>query len=204
MRRKSRFQIPGLPRVPSNWIADRNRYGLPEPPAFVLTAFHNQDAALVLVPSNQQRKYLLARRRTLSRDMSAIVRKTRDGAAATLKQLPRFAESDSAMLERLDLVLVDSITHVHGNVANGSWMRSLPGLLAELRARDTWATGGADKLTDRLEAAERATEDRDRATLHDNIEHRARDAWRSLQARTGQRNQRASSGRAKIVPTGRL
>lgn len=180
----------------NNWIADRNRYGLPEPPADVMQAFHDQDAALVLVPSNQGRKYLLARRRAASRDMSAVIRKTRDGARARLNQMPRFAESDSAMLERLDLVLVDSITHVQGNVANGSWTRSLAGILADLRARDTWAAQGADKLADRLDAAERADADQVRATLHDHIEHRARDAYRSYQARTGQRNQRATSGAA--------
>ena len=82
-------------------------------------------------------------------------------------------------------------------------------VLNQLRARDTWALSGgpqgdADKVVDAIEAHEKQQEAQQRAELRDGFKARARDAWRSLLARTGRRNKRASDyhgvARAKVNP----
>jgi hypothetical protein len=90
----------------SNWIADRNRYGLPEPPADVMQAFHDQDAALVLVPSNQARKYLL---RVGAGNSPSVVpyiaAKSGRGRDQCPRQDPRAPHSDGDLLESLNLLI---------------------------------------------------------------------------------------------------
>lgn len=171
----------------ANWIPDTNRFKLPTPPAWFLQRLWDFDPILVLIPSRVSVKgatpaYLLCRRRQHSRGLG-----------------------DVAMLDNKHPDT--NMCYVHGLVPiaplrfnNGATTFTEAGcnsLLAELRARDTWAvTGGhdgdADVLVDKIEAAERAQATRERQSLRDMFYHRARDAYRSLKARTGQRNKRAS------------
>lgn len=176
--------MPTVAATSGNWIPDQNRFNLPKPPAWFLKVLWDQDAGLVIVPSRQARKYLLTRRRELSRRVFDLSR-----AAA---QLPLARGGDAAMLEQYGLLKVDAIG---GNVYHGSWMRSCPAICAELRSRDLWARGGADKFANDLDTQEQEARDRQRAGLLDDIDHRARDAWRSYQARTGQRTRVAPTSR---------
>ena len=172
-----------------NWIADVNRFHAPKPPQWFLQALWDQDAALVILPSRVRRAYMLARRRQSSLPAAEILRRH-----AELYR--RTAGRDHDLLSGHGLVLVDYIAgYLHGN-----WTAAM---LADLRRRDTWAVG-AERYTDRIEASEQLVADRKRAALISDIEHRAGDAWRSLQARTGARNQRSGSGSAHIVKTGTL
>jgi hypothetical protein len=65
-------------------------------------------------------------------------------------------------------------------------------LLRELKARDTWRYEDGDAVVDAIEAQEAAKEAKERADLRDSFYHRGRDAWRSMTARIGARNKRAS------------
>lgn len=183
----------------ANWIPDINRYGLPKPPAWFLKILWDQDPGLVVIPSRQGQKYILARRRDRSKLIANIAR-----TQINERVHKRVNYSDSDMLEGRSFVKVDSIRSITGNVFNASWMTSCPAMIKELRDRDMWAAGGAEKYIEKIEAEEKAKADRQRKTLLDDLDHRAGDAWRSYQARTGQRNQRATSGRVKFVPAGQL
>lgn len=178
----------------ANWIADVNRFNLPKPPAWFLKILWDQDAALVVLPSRQGRKYLIGRRRERSRVVAGIVQhQVNENVHA------RVGHSDSALLEDHKLVKVDAITSLTGNMHNASWMTSSPEILKDLRDRDMWAAGGADAYIAKLEAGEQARADQKRAALLDDIDHRAGDAWRSYQARTGQRNHRGRNTSATVI-----
>jgi hypothetical protein len=149
----------------------------------------DQDAALVLLPSRTRRAYLLARRRQRSLPATQILKRHDD-------LLHRTRGGDNDLLAGHDLVLVDYIV----GKLHGHWSMAI---LEHLRRRDTW-TLGADRYTDMLEAREQSATAQRRASMIDDFDHRAGDAWRSYQARTGQRNQRASRGSAHIVHAGVL
>lgn len=186
----------------SNWIPDVNRYGIPKPPAWFLKVLWDQDSALVLIPSRQSRKYILARRRDRSKVIANIVQHEID---ERIHKRVRYSDSD--MLAQYKLVVVDSIRSITGNLHQASWMASTPEMMQELRERDMWAAGGAEKYIEKIEERERTAAQKKRANLLDDLDHRAGDAWRSYQARTGQRNQHANSGvstKVKLVHAGRL
>jgi hypothetical protein len=186
----------------ANWEPDVNRFGLPKPPAWFLKMLWDQDAALVVLPSRQGRKYIVARRRSLSKNVNQIVQTL---LADAMKKHKAVRYLDSEMLESRKLVVVDAITSMTGNLHDAGWMASAPGMLGELRSRDMWTAGGVDKFLENLEAREAKQAAKQRQSLLDDIDHRAGDAWRSYQARTGARNQHANSGaKAKILPVGTL
>ena len=175
-----------------NWQPDINRYRLPKPPSWFLKAMWDLDAALVLLPSRKrQNVYVIARRRELSLRVPYLVKISAD-------QLQQSRGSDSDMLAERQLVFVDVI---RGNPYSGIWN---PAMLHELKERDMWGDGGVDAFIAKIEEKELAEVAARRKTMIDDIDHRARDAYRSLQARTGQRNQRAGSGSATIVRVGTL
>lgn len=173
-----------------NWQPDVNRFNQPKPPSWFLKLMWDQDAALVILPSRtRQNVYIIARRRELSLRVPYLVTPPAD-------MMKRTRYTDSDMLAERKLVLVDVIK---GNTHTGSWN---PLMLRQLKERDMWDAGGADAYIEKLEAKEKADAAAKRKTLIDNIDHRARDGWRSLQARTGQRNQHANGGhtpKAKLV-----
>jgi hypothetical protein len=168
----------------ANWIPDVNRFNLEAPPAGFLTELQAFDSALVVVPSRFTRRYLLARRRHYTRGL---------GDVAMLDN----RHPDTNMLYEYGLLPVGHLK------ASGSWGSAT--LFAQLRARDTWAiTGGPtatlrdageklERLANTLDAADAAQEQKAHRDLKESFYHRGRDAWRSMQARLGARNQHARS-----------
>ena len=171
----------------TNWIPDTNTWNLPEPPEWFLKRLFDFDALLVLVPSRVKVKeespaYLLCRRRLHSAGL---------GDVAMLDN----KHPDTNMCYAHGLVPIAPLRFRNG--ATTFTQRGCDSLLRELKARDTWAiTGGPDGNANAawqaVEAAEAAKEAKERAGLRDTFYHMARDAYRSLKARTGQRNKRAS------------
>jgi hypothetical protein len=113
---------------------------------------------------------------------------------------------DTNMLYQYQLMPVSHLNF------SGVWATET--LFAQLRARDTWAiTGGPtsqirdageklEQLARVMDDAERADERKEREGLKDKFYHMGRDAWRSMQARIGTRNKRASDyhGVARSTP----
>lgn len=159
----------------TNYIADQNRFSLPEPSEAALKSIYDFDAQLVVVPSRRKPIYMLCRRRLHSAGFGKLV-------------MMDNRNPDVAMLYDHGLIDVAPLTPL-ATMWSAGWVSQL---LQELKARDIWAAGGAEKFIQIVEDAEAAAEIRKHKALHSDFEHRARDAWRSLQARTGQRNQRAS------------
>jgi hypothetical protein len=181
-----------------NYIADTNTWKLPEPPEWFLKRLYDFDALLVLVPSRVKVKgespaYLLCRRRQRTAGL---------GDVAMLDN----KHPDTNMCYAHGLLPIGPLRFKKkGTTFTEAGCESL---LRELRERDTWrqadAAGGIDAFVDRIEAAEEAERKRVSAEVRDSFYHRARDAYRSLKARTGQRNKRASDfhGVARATPTG--
>lgn len=156
-----------------NWIADKNRFGLAKPPAWWLQRLSDFDADLVLVPSRMEPLYRLARR---ARRSAGI------GSMAVLNP-----EADTAMLAHYKLVPVTTVIRY-----GSAW--DIDTILVKLADRDIWARKNGDKMADEIEAKEAKAEKALKASIRDDMRQRSKDAWRSLQARTGARNKRASDG----------
>ncbi len=92
--------------------------------------------------------------------------------------------SDGDLLAAHGLLPVDSILPRRGATIHGTWS---PDIIQGLRERDITAAGGATAYADRLDAADYEFAAKQRHTLTSDLEHRAADGYRSLQARTGQR-----------------
>lgn len=161
----------------TNWIADANRFVLPKPPAWFLTALWSFDPLLVILPSRIKPVYVLARRRNLTLRVP-LMRKAQD------QLLRDTIGSDGDMLAGQSLLPVDTIVPRAQTSAFGTWSMDIIG---SLRERDIVAAGGADQYADRLDAADEKLRTDQRVVLTSDMEHRAGDAFRSLQARTGQR-----------------
>jgi hypothetical protein len=170
-----------------NWIEDDNLHHLPTPPGWALKKFYDFDHMLVIIPSRnrpvlgEQPQYLLARRAMQSAGL---------GREALFEN----QHPDTNMLWRHGLVPIAPLRWKSGDQ---TWReRDVDLLLAELKRRDTWAqadaAGGLDAFVDQIEATERANEQKQRQDIREMFYHMGRDAWRSLKARTGQRNKRAS------------
>lgn len=174
-----------------NYIRDHNRFNLSQPPEWWLSQLFNYDEMLVIVPSRFDRKYLLCRRRQHSAGL---------GDVAMLDN----KHPDTNMCYTYHIV---PIAPLKFRTKTPVWtQKTLDSLLQELQTRDTWAvTGGPaylapnpeqaeQKLIDHVEGFERYAKAKAHRDLRDMFYHRARDAWRSLQARAGWRNKRASDG----------
>lgn len=170
----------------TNWIPDENRYKAPKPPTWFLKALWDQDAMLVILPSRVRKAYVLARRRDKTYINAPMM------VAAHNDLLRKTRGGDGDLLATHNLLMVD---YISGNI-HGNWS---PAIIADLKSRDTWAAGGGDKFADTLDEQDRADAAKKRKDLTDNMEHRARDAWRSLQARTGQRNKHANDSHKKAA-----
>lgn len=184
------------PQLPANWIADRNPNKLPTPPAWALKKLWDFDHLLVLVPSRnkpvlgERPQYLLCRRAVMSAGL---------GKEALMEN----QHPDTWMCQEHSLVPIAPLRWKSGET---TWReRDVDLFIAELKARDTWAISGgpngdADKVVDHIEAMERHAEEVQRASIRDMFFHRGRDAWRSMQARIGARNHRASDYHGHALP----
>lgn len=158
------------PFIGKNYIPDNVRMAVP--PKFWLQRLYDFDDKLVLVPSRHiPFAYVLARRKQLTAGIT-------DKAFEDTIDQP-----DTKMCFQYGLVPV-SIIYRTGE----GW--SIDNILRELKARDMWAVGGAEKMADIADAADKAERERIRKSIRDDMYARSGDAWRSYQARTGQRNHR--------------
>jgi len=155
----------------TNWIPDINRCKLSAPPEWWLKGLADFDADLVLIPSRQEMfVYRVARRATKSQGIGTAV------IAAVDRQ------ADTVMLAQHRLVPVTTIRTM------GTWSyNNLYQLTHTLADRDIWRHGGASKVAERLDMNDQQERMKVDATIAADADYRARDAWRSLQARTGQR-----------------
>ena len=174
-----------------NWVEDRNRFRLEKPPDWVLQKLLDFDAQLVLMPSRKQAHYLLTRRRLSSAGL---------GDVAMLDN----RDPDTNMCYAYGVLPIAPLKFRSGTIVWNT--QSVDLFLDELRRRDTWAYTGGGKDPD---AAWKAVEDheadvaaREKRNLRDSFYHRARDAWRSIKARSGQRNRRASDAHGAARPAG--
>lgn len=179
----------------TNWIADDNPFNLPAPPEWFLKRLFDFDAQLVLIPSRREvlgvpPAYLLCRRRLYSANAGDVL-----------------------MLDNknpdTNMCFVHSVLPIaplrFNNGATTFTETGCDSLLTELRSRDTWALtkaggGNEDAAWEAVEAAEAAQKQKQRTNLREDFYHKARDAYRSLKARTGQRNKRASDTRVAPTP----
>ena len=165
-----------------NWIPDENRWNLEAPPQWWLQALWDFDNQLVVLPSRHQQRYLLARRRKYSAGLG-----------------------DVAMLDNkhpdTNLCFVNHCVPIAPLNFSGEWTLTI---LDQLRERDTWAiTGGPtstladpeaalNRLADAVDAADAKREAKINQQNREMFYQMGRDAWRSMQARIGARNKRAS------------
>lgn len=173
-----------------NWIADTNRFGLAKPPDWWLQRLNDFDDQLVVIPSRQEAVYRVARRRQHSPGI---------GTLALIDN-----QRDTAMLARYGLVPVTTMIRY-----SGAW--DIDSMLQKLRDRDTWALSGGPgsgrtaqergaRVADAIEAHEASLEQKERARQREDLDYRSRDAWRSYQARTGQRSRPTIQSGAKSAP----
>lgn len=176
-----------------NYIERENPAGLKSPPDWWLARLRDFDHMLVLFPSAMPvpkdvaytGKYILARRRLYSAGL---------GDVAMLDN----KHPDTNFCYAHALVPLNMPLTVKGT--NPWTENSIADVLDFLRSRDTWRyTGGGDATgekqyaaDDQLAKVEAVEVRKERVTFKDNIRHRAKDAWRSLLARVGSRNKRAS------------
>jgi hypothetical protein len=170
-----------------NWLPAKNTWDLPAPPDWFLQKLYNFDEQLVLFPSQaaprvgEKPHYVLARRRQLTAGMSDL---------AILEN----KHPDTNLMIAHGLVPIGPLRLKKG--VNTFTEAGLVSLLEDLEGRDQWKLTGGLKDPDAgwkaLEAAERKQLQKQRRSLKDMFAHMARDAYRSLKARTGQRNKRAS------------
>lgn len=174
------------------YLSDLNPFNLVAPPLWWQQGLWAFDRDLRILPSRCRPVHWLARVQRFSRGLT--------GAAVTDDQ------NDTAMLVQHELINVTWIASTDG------WSEGfLQYVVGELIKRDTWAIegwpltedgirkamfeGGSKygKLLDEQDAAERRAIDRD---VRDDVYHATGDAWRSLQARTGERVLNAGHPRA--------
>ena len=146
----------------ANYVADENPWNLAGPPTWFLTELATFDPDLVILPGKTAPVYRLTRR----------VRRGLGLQHAAMGQ-----DSETARLIRHRLVPVTAI------LPTTTWG---PHIFAHLRARDTWAAGGAQKFTDDLDASEAAADARQTAERRDTLEHGiGPSAWWSYKMRQG-------------------
>ena len=163
-----------------NYIADNPK--MAQPPAYWLQRLYDYDALLVVLPSRQTPfAYVLARK----------ARRTAQLTPAGVYSV----ESDTGMCASYGLVPV-CLVYKSGS----GW--SIDNVIAELQSRDIWRQGGGEKAADMLDERDAKQAEKIKADIRDDMYNRSGDAWRSYQARTGQRSKlNASTPQKKAAVT---
>lgn len=171
-----------------NFLRSENPFKLADPPAWWLQALFDYDAELVVFPSRLRMAYVLARRRHFSNAMAELDRLDKD----LLKQS---AGLDGDILAQHNLIFV---RHLLGLTT------SRHSIFQWLRDNDLRAKGGGETVAKLIESEEEYRARLARQRMTDDIDHRARDAWRSYQARTGRRSgfTRRSAGATQMPVKG--
>jgi hypothetical protein len=142
------------------------------PPAYFLQRVYDYDDKLVLFPSYAVPfAYVIARRRQRTSGLT-------DKALEDTLSNP---DTKAALAHNLVPV---SMMYRTGE----SW--NPDPVIASLQARDIWRHGGADKSADLMDGADARRHKQTKDAIRDDMWNRSGDAWRSYQARTGQRNAR--------------
>lgn len=187
-----------------NWIPDTNRFKLEQPPDFFLAGLHNYDTQLVLLPSRMRRQYLLARRRGLTAGL---------GDVAMMDN----KHPDTNMCYGYGVLPIAPLRWQKTQTDAGMFSQpNLDSLIATLRERDAWRLGdelgsgggphirNPEAIADAIDAFDLAQERKVDRDTREMFYHQGRDAWRSLQARMGWRNKRASDAhgvaRLPVIP----
>lgn len=153
------------PYVGVNFIGDNPKMAVP--PKYWLQRLFDFDADLVVLPSRQRPfAYVLARRARRSAGLMPA------GVLETT--------SDAGMCAKYGLVPV-SLIYRQGS----AW--SIDNILRDLASRDIWKAGGPSKAADILDANDIAAEQETKRNIRKDLDYRGKDAWKSYQARTGQR-----------------
>src|SRR5882672_7930113 len=162
--------IAANPYVGVNYLDLNSKMAVP--PAYWLQRLFDFDNMLVVFPSfARPYAYVLARRRQRSTGLS-------DKALESTLTHP---DTKAAIAHGLVPVSLIFRTGTNWDIDN---------ILRDLKSRDIWAAGGAEKFADKLDATDTAVEQAKKKAVKDDMWTRSGDAWRSYQARTGQRNQR--------------
>lgn len=142
-----------------------------EPPSYFLQRIYDYDDKLVLFPSfSVPFAYVIARRRQFTAGLT-------DKALESVLTNP---DTKAAMQHGLVPVTLMYRT-------GESW--NPDPVIKSLMSRDIWRHGGAEKVAEKLDEADAKKEAKRKKDIRDDMWNRAGDAWRSYQARTGQRNQ---------------
>lgn len=152
------------------------------PPEYWLQRLYDFDADLVVFPSTHvPYAYVLARRAWRSGGL-------RGQALAEVITQP-----DTRYCLTHNLVPVTMIyrTGLSWNIDN---------IIAELERRDIWRAGGGEKAADIADAADEQKRERIKKQTREDMWHRSGDAWRSYQARTGQRSRPTVGQKKKTQP----
>lgn len=151
----------------NNWIADRNRFSLAEPPKWFLSALWDFDNSLVIIPSRQQALYRLAQRRKVN-------------LSEKMLQDPFFQESDTQMLASYGLVPVTSI------MPTINWAD--PENFMELARRAPHRQGGADEVLKKIEEQEAKEALNKQLAEDDHLNSLGKDAWGLYNKKLGLRS----------------
>lgn len=160
------------PWIGLNYIPDNENVATPPP--YVLRQLWDFDSMLVMMPSRYVPfAYVLARRKQFSKGL------TDKALEETITQ------PDTRLCLQHGLVPVTLIYKIGQN-----W--NFDKVIADLRARDTWSfkadlQKSLDAAADQLDANDAENEARIKKQIRDDMWNRSGDAWRSYQARTGQR-----------------
>lgn len=158
--------------VYNNYLCSENPWNLPAPPAWWLAMLGDYDRELVVFPSRHRQVYVLARRRHFSNAMAEM-----DTLDKNL--LKQSAGLDGDLMAKHNLIYV---RHLIGNTIQRA------NIFQWLRDHDLQAHGGGAEVAKLIETEEEYNARKKRAQTIENIDYRARDAWRSYQARTGRRS----------------
>jgi hypothetical protein len=177
------------------YIPDTNPFNLEPPPLWWQQGLWAFDADLRILPGRKRPVWWLARVQRLSRGLT--------GEAIVDDQ------ADTAMFVRHNLISVTWIASTEG------WSEGfLQYIVGELVARDTWAVEGGPLTEDLVRKAMfeggskygRMLDDRDDADrarinkeVREDVYHATGEAWRSRQARTGERI--LNAGRPSELPS---
>ncbi len=139
------------------------------PPAYFLQRIYDYDNQLVLFPSYAVPfAYVLARRRRLTAGLTDFALES------------TISNPDTKAALHHGLVPVSLIYRT-----GESW--NPDPVIRSLMSRDIWRAGGGEKAADALDTADDKKQKTLKAGIRDDMWNRSGDAWRSYQARTGQR-----------------
>lgn len=144
----------------SIWLVDANPLDLPAPPQWWQQAVWDYDKMLRVLPSQKDRVYRLAR----------IVR---EEARLGLNKAVAHDHPDTRAMIKFGLVPVATLM---------PWAISSIQIIADLRARDMWAhfNGDPHKITDAIEATEKALEAVQQKEQDAELDERNTSAWKAV------------------------